>query len=253
MDILSSILIVSPERVINHEEHEPSRLQKISEVIQKENVLRHPILVTPISKDKYMTLDGTHRLESLKQLGCKYIPIQVVTQGDLKVDTWDHVVKNGKWLDDLVSECSTNPVELDEESPICIFKTDDGESIPVYYKTGEESMIGRLNFWRTIVENYSVDHAIERLPAHALSKPAQGKVLVRHYRLSLDEIVGILSMKETVPSGITRFVVSGRLLNICIPLDLLFSEVFPFHEWNKFKVECDKKLRFYSESIYLCE
>ncbi len=65
-----------------HEKTESRRLKGLKEKIQKDGVLKKPILV---EKGSSVILDGHHRVEILREMGCSKIPAVMVNYEDVSV------------------------------------------------------------------------------------------------------------------------------------------------------------------------
>lgn len=71
----------------SHEETQPSLLERVTEQILADGYVKKPILVA----DKvWVILDGHHRYEALRRLGCRRVPVYVV-------DYFSEVVELGLW------------------------------------------------------------------------------------------------------------------------------------------------------------
>ena len=79
--------LVDVARLKSHEEIRPELLENLVQEIKTDGYLRKPVLV----EDRYFViLDGHHRFEALKKLGCKRIPCYVVDYFDeaIYLTTW---------------------------------------------------------------------------------------------------------------------------------------------------------------------
>lgn len=79
--------LVEVDRLKSHEEIRPELLDSLVDEIKTDGYLRKPVLV----EDRYFViLDGHHRFEALKKLGCKRIPCYVVDYFDeaIHLTTW---------------------------------------------------------------------------------------------------------------------------------------------------------------------
>lgn len=70
-----------------HELLRPSLLESLFEEIKRDTYLKKPILV---ADEYFVVLDGHHRLEALRLLGCRLIPAYVVNYFSpvVSVTTW---------------------------------------------------------------------------------------------------------------------------------------------------------------------
>ena len=70
MSITINLLPLST--VIEHEEVVSSRVKMVKYALMMEKVVRRPIIV---HEDKKFVVDGHHRLQALRELGVKYVPV----------------------------------------------------------------------------------------------------------------------------------------------------------------------------------
>ncbi len=70
-----------------HEAVEPNRLRRLLAAIRADGFLRRPIVV---EDEFYVILDGHHRYEALRRLGCTKVPVYLVHYEDpaIRLTTW---------------------------------------------------------------------------------------------------------------------------------------------------------------------
>jgi len=66
---------VELRKTLPHEEIIPELLEKLVHEIERDGVIKHPVIV---DEGSLVTLDGNHRREALKKLGYRYIPVCTV-------------------------------------------------------------------------------------------------------------------------------------------------------------------------------
>ena len=83
----NEIVIFEIEELREHEETRPDYLEALKNEIQLDGILKMPICV---DKNTCVILDGHHRLQALKRLGCKKIPCVLVDyqSPEIKVIAW---------------------------------------------------------------------------------------------------------------------------------------------------------------------
>lgn len=77
--------------LISHEATVPEQIKTSTEAMLSENVLKRPIVAHFIKgENKYLIIDGHHRVESLKGLGCKYVIANIVEyfSEEIRVRSW---------------------------------------------------------------------------------------------------------------------------------------------------------------------
>lgn len=83
-----SPVLVELERLREHEGVSPKYLEKLKKEIESDGILK---LAIAVDKNTNVILDGHHRFNALKKLGCKKIPVVFVDYASP-----DIAVKNGK-------------------------------------------------------------------------------------------------------------------------------------------------------------
>ena len=79
--------LVELNKLRQHEEVDPTHLKELKEEIRSDKILKFAIVV---DKNTNVILDGEHRFNALKELGCRRIPIVYVDYNspDIEVQTW---------------------------------------------------------------------------------------------------------------------------------------------------------------------
>ncbi|MGI0149389.1 MAG: ParB N-terminal domain-containing protein, partial [Thermoplasmata archaeon] len=80
-------------RLHGHEQIRPALLRELTEQIRRDGVLKSPVLV---ADRVFVILDGHHRVEALRALGCKRISVYLV-------DYYSGLVTLGTWSDETVA------------------------------------------------------------------------------------------------------------------------------------------------------
>ncbi|MDO8493973.1 MAG: ParB N-terminal domain-containing protein [Deltaproteobacteria bacterium] len=76
-ELCHHIQIVPTQHCLPHEQVTPERVDQIVATIQKEKVLKNPVIVAPY-KERYVVLDGTHRFAAVQALQLPTILVYVV-------------------------------------------------------------------------------------------------------------------------------------------------------------------------------
>jgi len=79
--------LVELDKLRQHEEVDPTHLKELKEEIKSDTILKFAIVV---DKNTNVILDGEHRFNALKELGCRRIPVVYVDYNspDIKIQTW---------------------------------------------------------------------------------------------------------------------------------------------------------------------
>lgn len=92
--------IIEIRRLHGHEQIRPALLDELTEQIREDGVLKRPVLV---AERDFVILDGHHRVEALRALGCKRIPVYLV-------DYESEIVMLGTWPDAIVKAVTKQEV-----------------------------------------------------------------------------------------------------------------------------------------------
>ncbi|MEM1552425.1 MAG: ParB N-terminal domain-containing protein, partial [Candidatus Bathyarchaeia archaeon] len=84
---MAEIHLIKLEELHEHEETDPAHLKELTRQIAADKILKHPIVV---DEKTNTILDGEHRFNTLKSLGCKRIPVIYVdySSPNIVVQTW---------------------------------------------------------------------------------------------------------------------------------------------------------------------
>ena len=85
---MKASLVVLDIRVLRpHEQTRPELLAQLLAEIERDGVLKIPVLV---EREHHVILDGHHRWEALRRLGCRRIPAYVVdySSEEISLTTW---------------------------------------------------------------------------------------------------------------------------------------------------------------------
>lgn len=254
MNVLSSLQVIEADQICLHEAHEPTRLQDTCSALCQEGVLRHPPLAKRMKDGRYMILDGAHRTAALCHIGCRWIPVQVVEAEDFRLEAWDHIVPMGTWLYGLLHDSSLCwKSEGKGSRMVAEVMYANGRRLYAHVKQHGDERTETLSAWHRIVGAYSSQYAVQRVSSGSVSLPEEGTVCLRYPACTIDDIENIVASGQAMPAGVTRFLVSGRLLNLRIPLSLLKNSTFNQQEWESYRKQWEGSLRLYAESVYLCE
>ncbi|MHA4262419.1 ParB N-terminal domain-containing protein (plasmid) [Bacillus cereus] len=252
-NIISSLDLLHPNQIYFHESYESKRLEKICRVIENEGVLRNPPLVSELKDGSYLLLDGAHRMMAMIELGCKRIAVQVVPDEKVQLHAWNHILPTGEWLDSL----KKNPMIIWADKPLenkrLLVKVTEanGQEYFLYPNDLSNNLFPHLDAWHSIVNLYQHDYNVCRHANDSTVCPSSGEVLMSYPEYSLVELRKVVEAKLLMPAGVTRTKISGRLLNLRIPLHVLRTETYPAAEWESLCDDWSKYLRHYNEPIYV--
>jgi hypothetical protein len=223
--------------LVPHEDYDPRRIEKLSQRLQNDGILKNPPIASAIPGDsRYVVLDGANRVISFTQLGIPHIVTQIVSYDDPGVilDTWYHVV-SGMPLDKF--EEGLAQVAGMQLAPCTLLEArlalENGEAM-AYIITQQGVRIvpcpqgcqpRDLNVLNALVGAYKGKADIYRASNDSweLQAPTYPRItaLVIFPRYQPQDVLTAAQHEYRFPSGITRHVIPNRALNINIPLEVL--------------------------------
>ena len=227
-----------------HEGTVQEDLDGIVRTLQKDPILRHPIIADSITG---AVLDGTHRLAALKELGCLTIPAALIDYQNplVVVDRWFRTIK-GTSLRDIVKR-------VNELSPIRMSVSEADESLLARscYATLRDS---RECFVFSSKDSTPIDlcrhaFALEQIAREHNSNVAYtdngvmkalsgSSVLMSTIRLEKGEVVDSCLKGLLFPPKSTRHLIPSRPLGVGVPLRWLRNA-----DMREAETEFEKHLR----------
>lgn len=249
---LNELLVVSLDRLILHEAHDPGRLERLRRRIEGEGVQRHPVIVAPYERS-YLVLDGAHRVQALKDLGCRFVLAQAV-EPPARTESWGHVLK------------SFRLGELRAIEGVEVSNDPDGYWLAAVRPSGKECEFVRVReaglraevraLW-DLQALYPAAGAVHRVDPEATVELEADEALIRYRPFVPEELVELVRSGSVLPAGITRFRVRERVLGVRFPLDNLRggdldtrnAELRDFvrEHWEM------NRIRYYGEPVVLFE
>ena len=269
-------LEVAPiERVVPHERHDARRVAKLAERIAQDGMLANPPITARVG-DAYVVLDGATRVTAFRRLGYPHIVVQVVDPDadEVKLHRWYHAVHGGR-ADDLLRALREVPNLVMDEQPVEALHeaslhgntaghltTVDGRG----YLIQAGGAAGDPGDWLTVlsdlVERYGSWGHVERTMNHDLaslhSQYPDFAGLFTFPKFTLEMILSLAAEGRTVPAGITRFVIPGRILRLNAPLARMASDepLESKRRWLDNLVRerlADRQVRYYQEPVILLD
>jgi hypothetical protein len=272
-DSLPKLRIVAISDVVLHEECEAKRVQKLTERLREDNLLRNPPVVSEIEGGRrYMVLDGANRVTALREMGLRDILIQVVDYSDPRVilDTWNHFIPDLS-PEALIKEIKriagvkVTPSDLETARRllegrkilgIIILHDNDG----IHSLEGGSDLKSQVSLLREAVGVYKSRSEIYRVKTdqidHLLSDYRNWGALFVFPCYTKEEIVGLATDQVKLPTGITRHIIPQRALRVNINLDVLRNNA-SLEDKNRWLVELvekkvvNKEVRYYQEATFL--
>jgi hypothetical protein len=271
-DSIPHLEILPVTSLVEHEWHDDQRTDPLMARIEESGVWRNPPIVTPLQdgSQRYMVLDGANRVAVHKKLEFPHALVQVVHPEDqgLKLYNWNHVIwglGSSQFVADIEQLKDVYLIRGEDERPnlwkecgIVLIQVDRGDLYSVC--TEIEGLENRVELLNAIVDLYKDRASLDRtnewsvVRLKAVYPDLCGLVIFPKFEVK--EILDLVSQGCMLPSGITRFMVSPRVLHLNYPLEAMKANL-PLEEKN---VElqafihqrvAQKSVRYYAEATYL--
>lgn len=210
---LNDLRIVPLERLILHEAHDPGRLARLRERMEAEGVQRNPVIVAPHGDD-YLVLDGAHRLQTLRELGCKLILVQK-TEPPEAAESWGHVLDEGT----LSGFRDVKEVEVSDGASWLARVASSGKN-EVFLRARGEGLAAEVEALWGLQDVYP-EGVVRRVDSEAPVELGAGEAMIRYRPFTPRELVEVVRLGKVLPAGITRFRVRERVLGVRFPLEKL--------------------------------
>ncbi|MFQ5615886.1 MAG: hypothetical protein ACE5GO_05435 [Anaerolineales bacterium] len=256
--------------VLLHEETDPSRVKRMEVALARDGILRNPPIAAEYDS-RYVILDGASRTSALRASGFRDILLQIV---DYESDTvalgvWHHVVAGlspKELLTGLTSidELIVQPVDAGtahrklaaQEIVACVSLPDD-RMFAVLCREGitcQARLLCRVvAVYRGKTDVYRITKV--EMPALLAQYPDLSAVFAfrAFYPRDIMQIVGSGGL---VPMGITRHLISGRVLGLNAPLEMFTDSqsLASKNDWLENQIrQCvrDNKIRLYQEPVFV--
>ena len=249
---LEDLLLVDLGCLILHEAHDEDRLARLRKRIETEREQRNPVIVSP-HEDRYLVLDGAHRVRALGELGSRFALVQVVEPPE-KAEGWGHLV-NGVGRAELDNTEGIEVSDRPGEAPLAEVETAGGETL--FLSATEDGLRGRIRALWDLQSFYPRGVVVRRVEPDGTVRLSGGEALIRYYPFTPRELAELVDSGTVLPAGITRFRVRERVLGVRYPLDRMMegdpsarnAELKGFVEsrWD------ENRVRYYGEPVVLFE
>ena len=249
---LEDLLLLDLGCLILHEAHDEDRLVSLRKRIEAEREQHNPVIGSP-HEDRYLVLDGAHRVRALGELGCRFALVQTVEPPE-KAEGWGHLLKG-------VGRAELDNIEGIEVSdrlggaPLAEVETACGETFLLSSK--EDGLRGRVRALWDLQSFYPKGVVVRRVEPDGRARLSGGEALIRYQPFTPGELAEIVYSGSVLPAGITRFRIQERVLGVRYPLDRMMegdprarnAELREFVEsrWE------ENRVRYYGEPVVLFE
>ncbi len=264
------LAVVPLNRVLPHERIDPRRVENLIEKINHSKVFTNPPIVVPF-KDYYVVLDGATRFSAFKKLNYSHIIVQVLKDRDkYKLDTWFHAIRkvDTEKLMSLINELDlitmvksdlkTVQAEMVEYGGLCYLQTVDKTIYHIHSKPGVNHLDALNKLTDIYIQASHVTRVLHDDIDILINEFPDLTGVVAFPVLTLDQILQITDAGNVVPAGITRSIISGRVMRLNADFEYLKSDR-DLDEKNKWlydlvmeKLSKDQT-RYYAEPIYLMD
>ena len=211
---LRDLRLVDLGCLILHEAHDEDRLIRLRERMQAEGEQRNPVIVSP-HEDRYLVLDGAHRVRALGELGSPLALVQSVEPPE-RAEGWAHLLR-GVEMAELGNLRGVAASEGPGQGPLAEIETAGDET--VLLSSTEEGLQGRVRALWSLQSLYPKGVAVHRVEPDGVVSLSEGEVLVRYRGFTPGELAAIVDSGAVLPAGITRFRVRERVLGVRYPLE----------------------------------
>jgi hypothetical protein len=233
--------IVRLERAVVHEEIVPEILEKLLRDIERNGVVKDPVVV---DSESFVVLDGMHRVAALEKLGCTRLPACEVEyrRPEIKIGCWyrvvdgfdrDKLVEVARLLGLEVRECSDREAlrSLEQRKAVAAFRDAVGCLLLVGGRGGDVlesyAWVKRLELAMR-EEGADVRYELEKDAERSIN----GLAVLMVPCVTKQEVVELALGGHVFAHKTTRHVIPWRPVNIRVPLEWLREEV-PIEEANR--------------------
>jgi len=249
---LNDLRLVEPECLILHEAHDEKRLSRLRDRVEAEGEQRNPVIVSPY-EDRYLVLDGAHRVRVLTELGYGLVLVQVVEPPE-RAEGWGHLL-GGVGPAELRTIEGIEVSEQPGTVPLAEVETGGGETLSL--SSADDGLTALVRALWGLQSLYPTGVVVRRVEPDGTVGIGEEEVLVRYRSFTPKELAAIVDAGAVLPAGITRFRVRERVLGVRYPLDRMRDgdaaarnaelEEFVARRW------AEDRVRYYGEPVVLFE
>lgn len=269
---LPTLRILPIESLILHEDHDTQRTLPLVEKLREQGILRNPPIVMPLNDgtDRYMALDGANRVTSLRVMEFPHIVAQVVepNYSHVNLQTWNHVVwgmstralaaslRRVKGIE-LVKVDPHKSLDAPKYVPMQVRLADDRLFI---LKEAPSDLATHIQTLHSVVNTYKSRASLDRTSQTLIDtfkkvySDLTALVIFPHFKIKT--VLKLAGQGIVLPTGITRFSISPRVLHLNYPLHELssakpieYKQAF-LDQWVERRVKT-KGVRLYTEATFL--
>jgi hypothetical protein len=249
---LKDLRLVEPGCLLLHEAHDEDRLARLKGRIVSEGDQRNPVVASPYG-DRFLVLDGAHRVRAMDELGARFVLVQVVEPPE-RAEGWGHVVRG------------MGPIDPDDANGLVVGEGPGGEAVAEIETSGGETIsvrsreagsLARSRAMWGLQAHYPEEAAVRRVEPDGAVRLSGGEALIRYHSFAPEELVEIVGSGAILPAGVTRFRVRERVLGVRYPLSRMMDGDPRARnvELRRFVSErwAENRVRYYREPVVLFE
>ena len=232
------IALVEIDELLLHEATISGSLDGLMEEIERSGILRSPVIV---GRESLVVLDGMHRMEALRKLGCRFMCVCLVDYASpgIKVDRWCRVISSPIPIEDFISRFGElGVITRAGGSP------DGGASLLLMLEEGFYEMAangeGIVSGFATVTSieswlrqnGHVISYETERDAAKMLERREVGFVLCPP-TIEKHHVLETAQSGRVFPPKATRHIVPARPFGVDVPLELLRDTVISVEEANR--------------------
>ncbi|MEO1287371.1 MAG: hypothetical protein AAFV93_06355 [Chloroflexota bacterium] len=255
--------IVSIDNILPHEEHDQQRSVPLIARLRKADVLTNPPIVAPMGDGNYVVMDGANRTFSFRELGYRYLLVQVAPydSGYVDLGVWQHIISD--WSEAAFREALDQLSDISIESgwdyrSVAQILLHDGSVLSMY--GANDTIEARNKTLSKLVNCYRETATLNRT---AVTDPTviwrlypDAIALVLFPPYNAEDIIAAAEHKAFLPPGVSRHIIQGRALRLNYPLAFLQDESTSLEaknqhlaDWIRDKLAM-RSVRYYAESTY---
>ena len=182
--------------------------------MKAEGEQRNPVIVSP-HEDRYLVLDGAHRVRALGELGSPLALVQTVDPPE-KAEGWAHLLGSMETAELRILR-GIEASEKQGHNPLAEVETaGDGT---IFLSSTEEGLRGLVRALWNLQSLYPKGVVVHRVEPQDAVRLSETDTLIRYRGFTPEELAAIVDSGTVLPAGITRFRVSERVLGVGYPLE----------------------------------
>ena len=204
--------------LILHEAHDEARLARLKVRIEAEGEQRNPVIASP-HEDRFLVLDGAHRVRALSELGARFVLVQVVEPPE-RAEGWGHVVGG---MGSFGPESADGLLVSREPEGEVVAEVETSAGGTAFVLSGEGGPLARSRVMWDLQALYPEGAAVRRIEPDGAVRLSGGEALIRYGAFAPEELVEIVASGDVLPAGVTRFHVRERVLGVRYPLERMMG------------------------------